>query len=243
VNEKPTHLDLFSGIGGFALAAGWAGFETIGFCEIEPYCQAILKKHWPQVPIHTDIRELRGGGGQRIDLLTGGFPCQPFSFAGKRRGKDDDRYLWQEMFRIIKETNPAWIIGENVAGIINLGLQETITNLEAFDYEVRVFDISALSIDAVHKRERIWIVANSNGKRQNLWQKTIDKKKKQRTQNIIEGCSFREILKEWQGWKSTPYICRSDDGIPNRMDRIKGLGNAIVPQVAYQIIKGIRELL
>ena len=147
------------------------------------------------------------------------------------------------MFRIIKETNPAWIIGENVAGIINLGLQETITNLEAFDYEVRVFDISALSIDAVHKRERIWIVANSNGKRQNLWQKTIDKKEKQRTQNIVEGCSFREILKEWQGWKSTPYICRSDDGIPNRMDRIKGLGNAIVPQVAYQIIKGIRELI
>ena len=242
MNEKPTHLDLFSGIGGFALAAGWAGFETIGFCEIEPYCQAVLKKHWPQVPIHTDIRELRGGG-QRIDLLTGGFPCQPFSFAGKRRGKDDDRYLWQEMFRIIKETNPAWIIGENVAGIINLGLQETITNLEAFDYEVRVFDISALSIDAVHKRERIWIVANSNGKRQNLWQKTIDKKEKQRTQNIVEGCSFREILKEWQGWESTPYICRSDDGIPNRMDRIKGLGNAIVPQVAYQIIKGIRELL
>jgi len=242
VNEKPTHLDLFSGIGGFALAAGWAGFETVGFCEIEPYCQAVLKKHWPQVPIHRDIRGL-GGGGQRIDLLTGGFPCQPFSFAGKRRGKDDDRYLWQEMFRIIKETNPAWIIGENVAGIINLGLQETITNLEAFDYEVRVFDISALSIDAVHKRERIWIVANSNGKRQNLWQKTIDKKEKQRTQNIVEGCSFREILKEWQGWKSTPYICRSDDGIPNRMDRIKGLGNAIVPQVAYQIIKGIRELI
>jgi DNA (cytosine-5)-methyltransferase 1 len=237
----PTHLDLFSGIGGFALAAGWAGFETVGFCEIEPYAQAILKKHWPQVPIHTDIRELRGG--QRIDLLTGGFPCQPFSSAGKRRGKDDDRYLWPEMFRIIKETNPTWIVGENVAGIINLGLQETITNLEAIGYEVRAFNISALSIDAVHKRERVWIVANSNGKRQNLWQKTIDKKKKQRTQNIVEGCSFREILKEWQGWKSTPYICRSDDGIPNRTHRLKGLGNAIVPQVAYQIIKGIRDLL
>jgi len=191
----------------------------------------------------TRTSENCGGGGQIINLLTGGFPCQPFSQAGKRRGKDDDRYLWPEMFRIIKETNPNWIIGENVAGIINLGLQETITNLEALGYEVRAFNISALSIDAIHKRERIWIVANSNGKRQQIWKKTNDKKKKQRTQNIIEGCSFREILKEWQGWESTPYICRGDDGIPNWTHRIKGLGNAIVPQVAYQIIKAIKDLL
>ena len=243
MNEKPTHLDLFSGIGGFALAAGWAGFETVGFCDNEPYAQAVLKKHWPDVPIHGDIKALDGTAYRGVTLLTGGFPCQPFSCAGKRRGKDDDRYLWQEMFRIIKEANPAWIIGENVAGIINLGLQETITNLEAFGYEVRVFNISALSIDAVHKRERIWIIANSNGKRQNLWKKTDNKTKKQCTKNKLAGCSFGEILKEWKGWKSTPYICRSDDGIPNRTHRLKGLGNAIVPQVVYQIIKVIAKLV
>jgi len=96
VNENPTHLDLFSGIGGFALAARWAGFETVGFCDNEPYAQAVLKKHWPNVPIHGDIKALDGTAYRGVTLLTGGFPCQPFSCAGKQRGKDDDRYLWRK---------------------------------------------------------------------------------------------------------------------------------------------------
>ncbi|NBW22631.1 MAG: DNA (cytosine-5-)-methyltransferase, partial [Caulobacteraceae bacterium] len=102
MNER-THLDLFSGIGGFALAAKWNGYRTVGFCDNEPYAQAVLKKHWPEVPCHKDIREVRGELYSGCTLLTGGFPCQPFSVAGKQRGKDDNRYLWPEMCRVIRE--------------------------------------------------------------------------------------------------------------------------------------------
>jgi DNA (cytosine-5)-methyltransferase 1 len=243
VNENPTHLDLFSGIGGFALAAGWAGFETVGFCDNEPYAQAVLKKHWPDVPIHGDIKALDGTAYRGVTLLTGGFPCQPFSCAGKQRGKYDDRYLWPQMLRVIQEARPDWIIGENVAGIINLGLEKACSDLEGIGYEVQSIVIPACAIGAQHRRDRVWIIANTNSIRQNLRKKTIDKKEKQRTQNIIERCSFREILDRWEGWESTSYICRSNDGIPNRVDRLKGLGNSIVPQVAYQIIKGIAKLV
>ncbi|NDF17827.1 MAG: DNA (cytosine-5-)-methyltransferase, partial [Verrucomicrobia bacterium] len=108
MNER-THLDLFSGIGGFALAAKWNGYRTVGFCDNEPYAQAVLKKHWPEVTCHKDIREVRGDLYAGVTLLTGGFPCQPFSVAGKQRGKDDNRYLWPEMLRVIREARPAWI--------------------------------------------------------------------------------------------------------------------------------------
>ena len=106
-----THLDLFSGIGGFALAAKWAGYETIQFVEIDPFCHKVLKKHWPDVPIHSDIKtfDVTKYNGS-IDLITGGFPCQPYSVAGKRLGKADDRALWPEMLRIISEIRPAWVI-------------------------------------------------------------------------------------------------------------------------------------
>jgi DNA (cytosine-5)-methyltransferase 1 len=161
VNEKPTHLDLFSGIGGFALAAGWAGFETVGFCDNEPYAQAVLKKHWPNVPIHGDIKALDGTAYRGVTLLTGGFPCQPFSNAGKRRGKDDDRYLWPQMLRVIQEARPAWIVGENVVGIIGLALDQVCSDLEACGYEVEPIIIPACGVDAPHRRDRIWIVGNS----------------------------------------------------------------------------------
>jgi DNA (cytosine-5)-methyltransferase 1 len=164
VNEK-THLDLFSGIGGFALAAKWNGYRTVGFCDNEPYAQAVLKKHWPEVPCHKDIREVRGELYAGVTLLTGGFPCQPFSVAGKQRGKDDNRYLWPEMLRVIQEAKPAWIIGENVAGIVNLALDRIHTDLETQDYEVESFIIPACAVNAPHKRDRVWIVANSKRKR------------------------------------------------------------------------------
>jgi DNA (cytosine-5)-methyltransferase 1 len=242
MNDQPTHLDLFSGIGGFALAAEWAGFKTIGFCEIDKFCQGVLKRHWPEVPIHENIKELRGGAYAGCTLLTGGFPCQPFSSAGKRRGKNDDRHLWPEMFRIIQEAKPSWVIGENVAGLINMELEQAIIDLEGNGYEVQPIVIPACAIGAVHRRDRVWIIANANRKRQNIWKKANDQKTR-RPKDIIEGCSFGKILERWDGWESTPFICRSNDGIPNRSHRLKGLGNAIVPQVAYQILKGIRELL
>lgn len=160
MNEK-THLDLFSGIGGFALAAKWNGYKTVGFCEQDKFCQAVLKKHWPEVPIIEDIRQVRGNLYPKISLLTGGFPCQPFSVAGERRGKDDNRYLWPEMLRVIREAKPDWIIGENVAGIVNMALDQVHSDLEAEDYEVETIIIPACSVDASHRRDRCWIVAHS----------------------------------------------------------------------------------
>jgi len=159
VNENPTHLDLFSGIGGFALAAGWAGFETVGFCDNDPYAQAVIKKHWPNVPIHEDIKTLDGTAYRGVTLLTGGFPCQPFSNAGKRRGKDDDRYLWPQMLRVIQEARPDWIVGENVVGIIGLALDQVCSDLEAEGYEVEPIIIPACGVDAPHRRNRVWVVA------------------------------------------------------------------------------------
>lgn len=117
---KVNHLDLFSGIGGFSLAADWVwenDHKIIGFCEIDKFCQKVLKKHWPGVPIYDDIKKLDGKQFGTVDLLTGGFPCQPFSVAGKRKGQEDDRALWPEMFRIIQESKPHWIIGENIVVI------------------------------------------------------------------------------------------------------------------------------
>ena len=162
MNEK-THLDLFSGIGGFALAAKWNGYRTVGFCDNEPYAQAVLKKHWPEVPCHKDIREVRGELYAGVTLLTGGFPCQPFSVAGKQRGKDDNRYLWPEMLRVIQEAKPTWIIGENVAGIVNMALDQVCTDLEDQGYEVEPIIVPACAVDAPHRRDRVWIVAHSTG--------------------------------------------------------------------------------
>ena len=248
-DEMPTHLDLFSGIGGFALAAGWAGFETVGFCEIEPYCQAILKKHWPNVPIHGDIKALDGTAYRGVTLLTGGFPCQPFSNAGKRRGKDDDRYLWPQMLRVIQEARPDWIVGENVVGIIGLALDQVCSDLEAEGYEVEPIIIPACGVDAQHRRNRIWIIARGGGDVADpqSQQSSSDDNRSEQTE------TFESQQGEFRGsdcgkmrernWATEPSVGRVAHGISNRVDRIKGLGNAIVPQVAYQIIKGIRDLL
>ena len=161
-------LDLFSGIGGFSLGLEWTGgFETVAFCEIEKFPQQVLKKHWSHVPIYSDVKELtyeklRADGIVRPDIITGGYPCQPFSVAGKQAGERDERHLWPEMFRLIKECRPSWVIGENVSGHIKLGLDTALDNLESEGYSTRTFSISASSIGAWHKRERVWIIANSN---------------------------------------------------------------------------------
>ena len=154
------HLDLFSGIGGFSLAARsvWEDHEPT-FCEIDPFCQAVLRKHWPKSEIHGDIRKFRPEG--KYHLLTGGFPCQPFSQAGSRMGKEDDRYLWPEMLRVIQEARPDWVVGENVAGIINMALDEVLSSLGSQGYEVRAFVIPAVALNAPHRRDRVWIVGHS----------------------------------------------------------------------------------
>jgi len=168
-------LDLFSGIGGFSLAADWTGgIETVAFCEIEPYCQKVLKKHWSDVPIYPDIKELKGEQIGSVDIVCGGFPCQPFSVAGKRRAQDDDRHLWPEMFRIIQECKPAWVIGENVPGLIELALEDCFIDLEGAGYEVQPLIIPACGVNAPHRRDRVWILAHSrNNKRWNGERRSI----------------------------------------------------------------------
>ena len=152
-------LDLFSGIGGFSLGLERAGMSTVAMCEKDPYCRKILAKHWPDLTIHEDIRNLDGKKyTNSIDLVCGGFPCQPFSVAGKRQGKLDDRYLWPEMLRVIKESKPRWVIGENVFGFINMALDNVQADLEREHYEVRKFVLPAVAVDARHRRDRIFIV-------------------------------------------------------------------------------------
>jgi len=158
-----TYLDLFSGIGGFALAAEWvwgSDLEILYFVEIDPFCQRVLKKHWPEVPIHDDIKTFKATQYLgRVALLTGGFPCQPVSHAGKQKGKEDDRWLWPEMARIIEECRPRWVVCENVAGLIHLGLDDVLFDLEDLGYEAWPTVIPACAVNAPHRRDRVWIIA------------------------------------------------------------------------------------
>src|SRR5262245_3594292 len=159
-------LDLFSGIGGFSLGLERAGMRTVAFCEIDPYCRAVLAKHWPDVPIHGDIRSLKP---PRVDVVCGGFPCQPFSSAsaGKRRGVADDRYLWPEMRRIIEESKPRWVIGENVTHLDGVALEQVVSDLEECGYEVAPpCEIPACAVGHDHKRSRLWILGHANRDRQ-----------------------------------------------------------------------------
>ena len=158
-------LDLFSGIGGFSLGLEAAGsFQTVAFCEQDKFCQAVLRKHWPDVPIYDDVRTIptdRLGG---IDLICGGFPCQPWSVAGEQRGAEDDRDLWPVMASLIEKVRPQWVIGENVRGFVNepLGLKRSLSDLESIGYQAISFVIPACAVDAQHRRDRVWIIAHAD---------------------------------------------------------------------------------
>ena len=164
------HVDLFTGIAGFSLAAQWVWGEDhniILFCENDKFCQKRLRQLWPNVPIIEDITKLNGKEiTQTIDLCSFGWPCQPYSVAGKRKGKEDDRYLWPEAYRVIQETDATWLIGENVPGIINMELDNVLSDLESIGYETQTFIIPACAVDARHRRDRIWIVAHSRRREQ-----------------------------------------------------------------------------
>lgn len=307
------HLDLFSGIGGFALAAKWVWgeeAETVAFVDYESFPQAVLKKNFPSVPVFGDIRGFRGDAFGTIDLITGGFPCQPFSQAGLRKGETDDRYLWPEMLRVIREAKPRWVVGENVVGIISMALDTVLADLEAEGYTCRTFVLPASSVGAVHRRDRVWVVAyagseESGGLSGIKWEALSEigfvpenancKRSGRRGENKSEvlGCGRtkdkatrsdsgtsntsstrgkrreprepREPTQCEEGvlgrndWGRDWYevataFCGVDDGLPGQMDgatltkskhryeRLKGLGNAIVPQVAAEIFKAIKRV-
>ena len=261
-------LDLFSGIGGFSVGLeATEKFKTIGFCEQDKFCQKVLRKHWSDVPIYEDIKKL---DARKInaDVVVGGFPCQSISIAGKQKGKDDDRYLFPEMLRVIKEVNPRWIIAENVQNLINISdgqiLQELHNSLEAENYEVQTFCISAASVGAWHKRSRIWIVAANTNPRlcigenkkiqtrgvafNNGSSSNVTDTDKLRTQVQTQGkhtsikMSGSTSKESW--WKTQSKLCGVPDGVqyelyPNRANRIKALGNSIVPQIVTEIGKAI----
>ena len=295
-----THGSLFSGIGGFDLAAQWAGWENIFHCEWNEFGQRVLQYYWPEAASYGDITKTdftiyRG----RIDVLTGGFPCQPYSVAGKRLGKEDERHLWPEMLRAIREIKPRWVVGENVSGIISwnggLVFNEVQTDLEAEGYEIQPFLIPACAVNAPHRRDRVWFVAFKNSLRDGCFQRQSEQEgagngkfrnigtgdsngfhiseratpntdsngmQRQSTnsgtsEKIGQGGARSEKIgniadfRAWQNFPTQSPICGGNDGLPSELDgitfpkwrneSIKAYGNAIVPQVAYQIFKAINE--
>ena len=294
---KLTHLSLFSGIGGLDLAAEMAGFKTVGQCEWADYPTKVLEKHWPDVPRWRDIRTLtkesfyEKTGLRTADIVSGGFPCQPFSVAGKRRGSDDDRYLWPEMLRVISELRPAWVVGENVAGIVNMALDQVYADLENEGYSVQAFIIPACSVDAPHRRDRCAIIGcralerkhngrgrrtyslensdcvrfgepevlsqqqgrakferdgedvadSDNGSWSVRWDRELPAVEEAGTSRADHGGRTPEyVTGEWG--PAEPNVGRVAYGIPSRVDRLKCLGNAVVPQQFYPVFQAIADI-
>lgn len=265
MTTAPTHLDLFSGIGGFALAAGWAGYRTVAFSEIDDYASQVLRKHWPDIPNLGDIRHYAGWPNfGNVSLITGGFPCQPYSLAGKRCGKKDDRYIWPTMCDVIGRYRPAFVLGENVPGIIGMELDSVLADMESLGYRVQPLVIPACAVDARHRRDRVWIVAHAEsyaGKlQQGKWKDLRNEPAINGTQGTIAIVTNTQCLQRQERWESISRqtqerpapsqsggyrwlpeaesgVGRVADGVAHRVDRLRTLGNAIVPQVAFEIIR------
>jgi len=290
-------LDTFAGIGGFSYAAEKlvGGFETTQFIEINPYCQKILNKHWSHVPIHDDITTFTAKSGE-FDIITGGFPCQDISVAGLQKGitKETRSGLFYELIRVIRMVRPKYVVLENVAAILNRGLDIVLRELSEAGYDAEWAVISASSLGACHQRSRFWLVAypNDNGsssseecgfngetsdatqERQNQScqsQRSSESRNSTTIQQTTEltypdseglqglrgEYELQESCKErtftwrnsgitlnpnWKGYKSKPTLCRGDDGLSNRVDRLKALGNSIVPAVAAIPLQRVKDL-
>lgn len=294
-------LDLFSGIGGFSLGLERAGMRTVAFCEIDPFCRAVLKKHWPNVPIHGDIRSLTAETlahaectrpprsrrnaqheskviessddspeKRRIDLICGGFPCQDISVAGKGAGIEGSRSgLWSEYARIIGEVRPRYVIVENVAALLGRGLERVLGDLAALGFDAEWHCIPASAVGAPHRRDRVWIVGYANAERCGWRQDHEGQIQTERNGPSAPGYELadadsdngewrsaamqmgrlrieREIARHGDGgrtqWATEPNVGRVAHGVPARVDRLRSLGNAIVPQIAEIIGKAIMEM-
>ena len=287
------HFDVCSGIGGFSLGFRWAALsEPVAFCEIDPYCQKVLAKNFPNIPIFNDVKELvndRPESTRTIpdhDILTSGYPCQPFSVAGQRRGEEDERNIWRFVFEIVKRKHPTWCVFENVYGHIAMGLDQVLHDMESEGYTTQTFVVPACSLNAPHKRDRLWIVCNladteseglqgldkrsptisaerdeitdirtkgsrdknvANSKCMGRESRTSVREELAREEshgkfnNRSTAGSAQERARSW--WDVEPNVGRVAYGIPSRVDRLRGLGNAIVPQIAMQIGLSIKEAM
>ena len=272
-----THLSLFSGIGGLDLAAEWAGFTTVGQCEFADYPTKVLEKHWPDVPRWRDIGTLtkesfyERTGLRTVDVISGGFPCQPFSVAGKQKGKGDDRYLWPEMLRVITELRPRCVVGENIPGIIKIAAGQVVKDLERAGYHVVVFNFEAAAVGAWHRRSRVFFtgladVADADGSglqgseqhgasaasedtRERPSRPPVGERRETGYDATRSGCAGdarwgqSQELANGRCWAAEPDMGRVAHGIPARVDRLKCLGNAVVPQQAYPIFRALKEEL
>jgi len=263
------HLGLFEGIGGFSLAAKWMGWETKVWCEINPFCQKVLRYHFPEAEGFEDITKTDFTKyANTIDILTGGFPCQPYSVAGSRKGKEDERHLWPEMLRTIREVQPRWVVGENVRGIVNwnggMVFDEVQTDLETEGYKILPFLLPSISIGANNIRERIWFVAYSNS----MGWKDVQNNISSSSNKICDLQKNRQEI-EWREKETSkldsssnsflrfsemygqPPIFSVDDELPFRLvgstvpkwieNSMIAVGNSINPQLALQIFKAIEQ--
>ena len=242
------HLDLFSGIGGFALAAKrtWENdLNIVGFCEIEPYAKKVLNKNFPGIPIYNDIKELDGKKIKDIDLITGGFPCQDISIAGYGVGIEGKRSgLWSEMFRVISEVRPKFALIENVSAITFRGGARVVSDLAKIGYDTEWQTISAAYVGALHRRNRMWFVSYPSDSRSKYSKHGKSQADLKQTEMVrqCEGSVFGNKGEFREEICSTEFV-RKSNGIPHRMDRIKGLGNSVVPQVAEIIMSRIKNVL
>ncbi len=260
------HGSLFSGIGGFDLAAEWMGWENIFHCEWNEFGRKVLTYYWPKAQSYEDITKTdfniyRG----RIDILSGGFPCQPYSGAGKRLGKEDDRHLWPEMLRAIREIQPSFVVAENVLGLVNwnegLVFHEVQADLEVEGYEVQPFVLPACAVNGQHRRDRVWFIAYSNKVPRQPMGERKNEDKQQREKKVW--CENRELFhmvfngsmvdvrnERGQDVISEPALVCDIDGLSERLDGTTfqgwcnesngAYGNAIVPQLAHEIYKAIQ---
>lgn len=230
---------LFSGIGGIDLGLQWAGMKTIWFVEQDKFCQKVLAKNFPGVPIYGDIKEVDFTALPRPELLCGGFPCQPVSSAGKKLAQKDDRWLWPEMFRCIKEIKPKWVLLENVTGLLDRGGVDVFKDLASIRYDAEWQTIPASSFGAYHQRKRVFIIAYPQGIR--LVQNEVFAGADIEGQ-VWESCKFHSLCDFEKSWfVAEADLLRNSDGFSREMDRIKALGNAVVPQVIEWIGQKIIE--